>query len=652
MSLSYPVRVAGVMGYPNDHYSEYVDELPEQDLYDENPDDPGVSTLHEPESPENNQEREESELRQKDLYDRCSYILGQLEKGQRRWSDEKDENQSATLLEPYKKAILIETDERDREHPSLLHALARRWNQYHTENPIVRKAIIYIIEKAPKNGVKEAPIWLQAVSHGHLEFIKFIKQHCPAHLPEILAMQDDKGQNFFHHLFYLAIRDNTNQQRKETLDRAKEYFPHATAQILAAQDKEDNNTPIHYALHPQQCLGRGQEYVKLAKEMVQRADKLMERGAEFNRLGQSPYQYCLVHSAQRKMKMNPPKPPITAPNDPIQDVKRLNSNLAEETKSRPTTVAANVKAPLGGAKIPSTPPMPMASIPGATISRNSMSVDSNTVESMLVTSTSNASVPRAPMAPPVPPDRGRSRAVVEGGRQGSRPQSVDQHLLPHTPGTGLRRAPTNPSLVVSVPGNVGLLMRQGVAEAKSQNRKDPEQSMNHLLLYLHLHYIRQRPDLIARELIYGKHACERNLYFDAISLEDKEPSQIVDLISRLSIGGFDKILSYVRIPTTKMSAPAQQAPKKELKSYVKRTAGTVQGPIFGENPNPGRQSLVSVFDELYEAGVRRIIRLYVDDMVPPHHSDAAIERAISGRDSLGLEKPRKETGCRIMVETW
>lgn len=651
MSLSYPVRGVGVMSYPNDHYSEYVDELPEQDLFDENPDDPGISALHEPERPENNQNREESDLRQKDLYDRCSYILGQLENGQRRWSDDRDENQSASLLEPYKKAILIETDERDREHPSLLHALARRWNQYHTDHAIVRKAIIYIIEEAPKNGEKEAPIWLQAVSHGHLEFINFIRQHCSAHLPEILAMQDDKGQNFFHHLFYLAIRDNTNQQRKETLDRAKEYFPFATEQILATQDKEDNNTPIHYAMHPQQCLGRGQEYVKLVKEMVQRADKMMERGVEFNRLGQSPYQYCLVHSAQRKMKMNPPKAPIAAPTDPIPDVKRLKSNLPEENKSRSTTVAANVKAPLGGAKIPSTPPMPMASIPGAPMSRNSMSVDSNTVESMLVPSMSNASVPRAPMAPP---DRGRPRAEVEGGRQGSRPQSVDRHLLPHTGGTGLRRAPTNPSFAVWMSGSGGLVdgSRQGVAEVKSQNRKDPEQSMNHLLLYLHLHYIRERPDLIARELIYGKHACERNLYFDAISLEDKEPSQIVNLISRLSIGGFDKILSYVRIPTTKMNTPAQQAPKKELKSYMKRTGGTMQGPRFEENPNPGRQSLVSVFDELYEAGVRRIIRLFVDDMVPPHHSDAAIERAIAGRDSQGLEKPRRENGCRIMVETW
>lgn len=644
MSLTYSVRIAGAMSFPNDHYSEDVDELPEQDLFDENPDDPGVSTLQEePERPENNEDREESELRQKDIYDRCSYILGQLEKRQRRWSDDKDENLAVALLEPYKKKILIETDKRDREHPSLLHALARRWNQYHTENPIVRKAIIYIIERAPKNGEKEAPIWLLAVSHGHLAFIKFIKQHCPAQLPEILAMQDDAGQNFFHHLFYLAIRDNTNQQRKETLDRAKEYFAHATAQILAAQDKEDSNTPIHYALHPQQCLGRGQEYVKLVKEMIQRADKLMERGAEFNRLGQSPYQYCLVHSAQRKKRLNPSKTPVAEPTDLNQDGKR---NLAEETKSRGAPVVANVQA--SHFKIPSVPPLiPLSPTPpGAAMSRNSMSIDFVPGESALISIGSNTSMPRS--------DRGRSRATIEGGQQGSRPQSLDHHLVPPNTGSGLKRAPTNPSLAVTQPVSASLIdgPRHGIAEAKNQNRKDPEQSMNHLLLHLHMHYIRQRPDLIARELIYGKHACERNLYFDAISLEEKDPGRIIDLISRLSVGGFDKVLSYVRIPTTTLSTSASEAPKKELKTYNKRPGGVKQGPQFGENPHPGRQSLVSVFDELFEAGVRRIIRLYVDDMIPPYHTDAAIERAIAGRDSLGLEKPRKENGGRIMVETW
>jgi hypothetical protein len=639
------------MGYLDDHYPEDVYELPEEDPFDESPDDPGVSTLLQPESTENNLAQEEIELRQKDLYDRCSYILGQLKHGERRWSDEKDEDQSITVLEAYKKEILIETDQRDPHSPSLLHALARKWDQYHTEHPIVRKAVIHIIKGAPKNGEKEAPIWQLAVSHRNLAFIEFIKQYCPDQLPVILAMQDDMGQNFFHYLFYLAIDKSANQQRKETLDRAKEYFPFVTAEILAAPDKRGKNTPIHYALHPQQCLGRGQEYVKLVKEMIQKADKLMERGAELNELDQSPYQYCLVHSAMRKKKPDPPKAPVARPNDTKQDMKLLKPSSAEESKTRVTHMAANVKVPLGSSKLP--PPFINPPIFSGAEIRGSVSIESMHGGSLLANTTPNASISR--VGSMAPPERGRSVAMMEEDRQRSRPQSSDHNVSAHAPGPGLRRAPTNPSLVVSQQAAASSDgSRQGTAEAKNQSRKDPEQSMNHLLLHLHLHYIRERPDMIARELIYGKHVSERNLYFDAISLGDKSPGQIVDLISRLSIGGFDKVLSYVRIPTTKLSAPAPDAPKQGLKTYAKRLSSAKQEPVLGENPNPGRQSLVPVFDQLYEVGVRRIIRLYVDDMVPPYHTDAAIERAIAGKDALGLEIPRKDkgNGGRIIVETW
>ena len=142
------------------------------------------------------------------------------------------------------------------------------------------------------------------------------------------------------------------------------------------------------------------------------------------------------------------------------------------------------------------------------------------------------------------------------------------------------------------------------------------------------------------------------LEVDAGNLRNKEDNQITDLISRLSVGGFDDVLSYVRIPTIKMTSPTQPIPKKEIRSYVKRAGGTKQEPSLEENPTPGRQSLVSVFDKLYEAGVRRIIRLHVEDMDTPHHTDTAIERAIAGRDYFGLETPRRETGGRIAVETW
>ncbi|KAL2181048.1 uncharacterized protein P884DRAFT_274879 [Thermothelomyces heterothallicus CBS 202.75] len=123
--------------------------------------------------------------------------------------------------------------------------------------------------------------------------------------------------------------------------------------------------------------------------------------------------------------------------------------------------------------------------------------------------------------------------------------------------------------------------------------------------FLELHYIRHRPDMEARDLIYGKDASDTNLYFDASG--HSRADSIITLIERMSAGSFQKTLSY--------------EPR--------------------ENANMGRSDLVSVFDKLSKRGVKRILRLQVDDLAPPAHTDAAIELALKGIESLQLPQGRE-----------
>ncbi|KAL6229846.1 hypothetical protein BDW75DRAFT_249236 [Aspergillus navahoensis] len=601
------------------HFRDDIYAFQEESLFDDSPYDPNVLTQQDPGIVEDDQGREESLLRQKDIYQRCSDILGLLALRERRWSEEPGENSSIPLLEPYRRQILTEIDKHESEHPSLLHALARGWKKYQTDLPILRKAIIHIIEGVPKDGKKEAPIWSIAAASDNLAFLKFVQENCPAQLADILAMRNDNGQNFLHYIFLLAIDERTDRRRRETLDRAKEYVPGASESILAAQDKY-GNTPIHYAMHPRQCIGRGAEYIKLVKKMVDMADGLMKRGADFNKQGQSPYQYCYARTAQ----------PQETKSTPITQNEAQPKSVAEEKGKSPASPAvANVKARLG----------------------------------------SNRAQPMQP--PRTPADRGRSR-VLEGSLQGSRPPSTEPHLSSTSVSAaaaageggvvGPRRTPTFPSALTEFqqPGSTANALNrprqekdQGVKKRQGQSQ-NIEASKNHLLRHLQLHYLRERADVTARELIYGKHATERNLFFDAIGQQRKTADDIVTLISRLRDGGgFGDILSYVRIPvTTQIRAPQPQSPNQERKTYGKHQGSAKNNQSSEENPHPGRQCLTRVFDSLYDAGVRTIIRLEVNDMETPHHTDAAIERAITGADSLGLETPRNGGPNPIMIETW
>jgi hypothetical protein len=115
----------------------------------------------------------------------------------------------------------------------------------------------------------------------------------------------------------------------------------------------------------------------------------------------------------------------------------------------------------------------------------------------------------------------------------------------------------------------------------------------------------------------------------------------------MAVGGFGETLSYVYLPIIEYSQTGESAEKPERKTHA-MNQGVARHKVLQENPKIGRTAHINVFERLYKAGVRSILRLHVEDREYPSHTDAAIEIALRGGDSLSEVQK-----CRpISVEIW
>lgn len=127
-----------------------------------------------------------------------------------------------------------------------------------------------------------------------------------------------------------------------------------------------------------------------------------------------------------------------------------------------------------------------------------------------------------------------------------------------------------------------------------------------------------------------------NLYFDARGIQ--ETKKILELLDRMKAGGFGKTLSYVSIPAIR-HVPAVSPPADNVDPRDRS---------MPENPRLGRTDLIEVFNKLHQLKVTQILRLEVEDRQVPSHMDAAIEKAIQGRDSADDQFSRQP----IDIDTW
>lgn len=144
---------------------------------------------------------------------------------------------------------------------------------------------------------------------------------------------------------------------------------------------------------------------------------------------------------------------------------------------------------------------------------------------------------------------------------------------------------------------------------------------------------------------------DTNLYFDATNLKGKTPKDLTDLISMLaSPGGFEDTLSYVSLPVLAYSADNSDSSSSPTSGSYEANQRRQRGSGAHDKKTTGRNSVVAVLDKLAESGVRKIIRLVVEeDAGSPPHTDAAIERAVRGVDSSA---DNRRIAPSIDVEIW
>ncbi|KAL8875188.1 MAG: hypothetical protein Q9198_006414 [Flavoplaca austrocitrina] len=150
--------------------------------------------------------------------------------------------------------------------------------------------------------------------------------------------------------------------------------------------------------------------------------------------------------------------------------------------------------------------------------------------------------------------------------------------------------------------------------------KVTEDSANGIRSYLKLHCMRTRSHDKAVDFLYGRNQ-ENQIYFDLIGTPltiSKE--RIEEGLAHLKL---EDVLQYVALP--RLHLEKRPVTSKLLKRPVKAPKGK------------GRKDMVFLFDFLRSKGVKRVIRVIVDDKEQPAHSDEQIERGHWG----GLESSER-----------
>ncbi|KAK7414636.1 hypothetical protein QQX98_006493 [Neonectria punicea] len=182
----------------------------------------------------------------------------------------------------------------------------------------------------------------------------------------------------------------------------------------------------------------------------------------------------------------------------------------------------------------------------------------------------------------------------------------------HAPNTPLKRVSTH---------------RSGIDEEKKQRDRKPPLSRKsapkgpsptalaknsaRIITMLKLHYMRTRSLKMATSFLYGKNIKEDiQICFDYVGL----PSEIQDHVFTERFGKdrnsgirFDEVLMYVRFPNVTVIRTGRRAPKPRAL---------------------GRQDMEFFFDWLYCKGVRRILKVEVEDSGKICHSDESIQNSL------------------------
>ncbi|KAF2968969.1 hypothetical protein GQX73_g4638 [Xylaria multiplex] len=515
------------------------------------------------------------------------------------------------------------------------------------------------------------PILILAMGLDNVEFVSFIIKNFETHLPRLIDDHDSNKMNVLHYIFKLYFQNALRFEKNAASGRGKQLNLNlkvlsdmviklvrvATPESLASPDGQ-GNTPVHYALDYsfRPIQRRGYDWFSVVKSLVEKSDEVLREMPwnQFNNNDQSPYLYfldtreryrkkILGNKADQKRKMEHQ----SAQGMAIMSQQPTSKMSKDGFKSRKQKSNEPMKPGPTGPPKPKIPlekenasqEMPPPPIPALGPAHQHMTSKFEPLRSdrAAVTTGQGPESIRRPSIGSLPPSPALSaKQDLRSPISGNKPQLPLANSKSQVSGKA-SHPPTSRTQLSTQTATTG--------DSQQSTRRAEDIIQNFLKLF----YIGKKADLEARELLYGKTASDKNLYFDATHHRGESTEQVVSVIKQLrQAGGFEDTLSYVKLPVLKMATGIKIShPKQGTKPIANEKKQLKLTPE--ENPNLGSSSLVAVFDEIAKAGVRNILRLHVEDRSDRPHTDSAIERSIRGCDSTTSNNERHEA---IGVELW
>ena len=395
---------------------------------------------------------------------------------------------------------------------------------------------------------------------------------------------------------------------------------HASAETLSAKDN-DGNTPLHLAVECKRCRAG---HLATVKAIVDKCDRVMRdsQGGDFNNASLSPYSHHLdtCAKAQKDKAERERRRRKKREEDEETRMSRADKEARKEIKRgdrRSQLVmddsAARDGGHRGGKLIPSkTPAAPMASSHGRDPKRNTLQhIDTH------------ADVPTSPAR-----DARRERY----GAKQQRRRTLD----PPTVGMA-------PDSFVSGRDDKRASRTKDASARRSGAKTFGDRHVAEIGDFLKLHYLRERGHDAALEILYGRNttsgnqrlpladprsvglsddanrAADQAIYFDLFGYPTITQNGIK---KTLSILNFEDVQQYVAIPKISIQGESNVANTRKARGRPRRPDGD------------GRTDLISVFSSLHSKGVKTILKVIVDDLEHPAHSDLSIVTAL---DNKGVE---------------
>lgn len=234
-----------------------------------------------------------------------------------RWEAPSGDDPRGDVLEEYKRQALVERNPHQGTRPTVLHELARDFGvgdfqdiPEDTRLKVVKYLLRHVQQRAPAGGydMQEDPILEVAMRCDNLKFIQYLVDNCAETLPDLLDAYSLAGMNSLHYAFKIHIPEalkhgervrkrltkKKNLNLKTFLVLLRQFVQRARPETVAAQDKKESNTPIHYALSYELCRLESEFYRdKIVRPLVTKGDLILKKqhGLQFNKKDESPYLY-------------------------------------------------------------------------------------------------------------------------------------------------------------------------------------------------------------------------------------------------------------------------------------------------------------------------------------------------------------------------